>query len=178
MEKAKKNDRVEWVNQKGEKGYGVVTKGGKNRITVRKDGGQYEVKGPAHVFHLSAHPLPNANEVNIMKDYTVTGYKETYGHDDSQPFMAMVRYKGKAILEASNDGWGGPNNYYPHNLKDNKAGEVFAQKAKEWFLSITGADRVIEAEDMWLEWEVQQRPFGVSAREYLSDFIEWTKESA
>ena len=172
----KKGDRVEWMD-KGKMAFGVVRKGGKN-IHVFKDGGELSVSGHSSLFTPSNEPLPNAGEANPMSAYTVKGFKEIRGHGDSRTFFAKIYKDGKAILSVENDGWGGNNLY--HNLKKgehhfkSKEMDEFLAATKEWAKAATGIEHgeYSETEDLWLEWEVFERPYGQTA----ASSLEWLKE--
>ena len=178
----KKGDRVEWLQNSGQSNkthYGVVAKGGAKRVTVVRDGGELQVSGsPAH-FKLSDKPLPNATEVNPMSAYTIKAYKEISGHGDSPTFSAKICKNGKAIIHAGNNGWGGPNEYHflgQGHLTQSLAMVKFLQAAKDWAKEATGQDDVDEAEDLWITWEVFERPYGRSAAESLEWLVKMMSE--
>ena len=39
--------------------------------------------------------------------FSIKGFKEIAGHDDSRPFECSIYYKGKRVCKAWDDGWGG-----------------------------------------------------------------------
>lgn len=50
--------------------------------------------------------------------FSIKGFKEIAGHDDSIPYQAKIYMNGKCIGTASNDGWGGPTNIYTSNANE------------------------------------------------------------
>ena len=50
--------------------------------------------------------------------FSIKGFKEIAGHDDSLPYQAKIYMNGKCIGTASNDGWGGPTNIYTSNANE------------------------------------------------------------
>ena len=171
----KKGDRVTWSSRTtgDQPVYGTVLKGGKRQITVIHDGGKYQTKGCADHFHYSDKPLPNATEKNVMEQFSVKNYKEIEGHGDSPTFSCKICFGGRPILAASNSGWGGPNEYHGINKYLSNDWESKAEKlAQEWVKDATGQDKTYEALDLWIAWEITERPYGIPAKESLS----WMKE--
>ena len=164
----RKGDRVEWTNKTKdgsfETKYGVVTKGGSFSATVIYDGGEYQVKGPVSLFRLSSHPLPT-DAPSVMDKWGVKRYKEIPGHGDSATFHAYITLKGKKVLEAMNDGWGGPNSYHGGRAIENQLEE----DAKEWGKQF-GCTHLNEMTSLWIDWYVNRRPFGVTAAQEMAEF--------
>lgn len=169
--KHKKGNRVQWQQSDGMR-YGVVFKGGASKIIVIVDGGETQVSGHATLFQPSTEPLPNADEVNPMSDYSISGYKEIEGHGDSPTFCADIRFKGKKVLRAMNDGWGGCNEY--HGSRD--ASLAFEAAALKWAQAATGIEeQTSDVEDLWITWEVFERPYGKTAKESLQWLVDMKK---
>lgn len=164
----RKGDRVTWLDSKKRVTFGVVTKGGKNNITVRHDGGTKESIGPQHYFRHTDEPIPNAKEKNVMKRYSIKGYKEIEGHGDSITFSTKICLDGKPVFIAMNDGWGGPNMYQGTKGNIHKEAESAEILAKKWIQDATGLEDESEALDLWITWEMYERPFGVTAKESLA----------
>lgn len=161
--KFKKGDRVKFST--GSKTcYGVVSKGGAGKITVVLDGAKKQVRSIASCFQPSVKPLPNADELNVMAAYTVAGYKEINGHGDSTSFAANVYRNGKKITAVTNCGWGGCNHYTPAR----SSVCAFFADAATWAENATGST-IPEAADLWLFWEVFQRPYGMTAKTSLAE---------
>jgi hypothetical protein len=159
--------------------YGIVSKGGSGKIKVVMDGGQFEVSGPAHIFTPSDKPLPNADEVNPMREYSIKSYKEIEGHGDSPTFSAKICKNGKPIIGATNDGWGGPNMYYTLKKGEHQTQspvmKQFEKDLAEWLRAATGIEDQHEIGGLWIEWEMFVRPYGVSAKEHLQWLVDMLK---
>lgn len=54
--------------------------------------------------------------------FTIKGFREIAGHDDSRPFQCKICYNGKVVAEAWDDGWGGQMNFV---WKDERANEIW-----------------------------------------------------
>lgn len=163
MEKAKKGQRIE-CTFKGETKYGVVSKGGKNKITVVLDGGVTELKGHVSLFRTSDKPLPK-DKPSVMDKWEVKKYKEIKGHGDTPTFEAAICLNGKPVIQAMNDGWGGPNMYYG----DFEVVKQFENDASEWAKTF-GCKNATEMDGIWIEWYVFKRPYGVTAEQELAEF--------
>jgi hypothetical protein len=161
----RKGDRVEAAH-KGETLYGVVVRGGK-KVTMRVDGNETELKGPASLFHTSTRPLPTSTP-SVMDKWGVKGYKEIEGHGDSPTFHAKITLNGKVVGEAMNDGWGGCNCY---RFNDRELDSQFHADVKAWVAHFGYAD-MFEPDDSWVDWYVLERPYGVTADKYISGYKE------
>lgn len=103
----KKGDRVIWFDRKeNEEKHGVVIKGGRVKVTVILDGGEYQVSGSPQCFHIDSTPLP-VDRDNPMSKYSLKGFREIPGHDDSLPFICTICYEGKPVCKAMDTGHGG-----------------------------------------------------------------------
>lgn len=158
----KKGDRVEW-DDKGEMFYGVVTNGG-TKVTVMQDGGQFKLKGGAGGFNLSNHPLA-VDKPSSMDKWSVKSFKEfMHGHGDSATFHAKICLNGKVVGTAENDGWGGCNLYH----FDKGVYGKFSDDVKSWVAQFGYSD-MLEAEDTWLFWFVNEKPYGVTAEDKIAE---------
>lgn len=165
-----RNDRVEYDSKKEDKTiYGVVAKGGNTDIVIILDGGKYEVKVHAAIVHNSNKPLPK-DVPNPMDNYEVKGYKVIHGHDDSEPFRATIYKDGKAILSASNDGWGGGNQYHVLKDTDKEATTKFYADCKAWAVQF-GDKKPFEPADTWVTWYQYQRPYGITGEAYVKEYV-------
>jgi len=143
-------------------------------VLVYRDGQTLRLTIPTE-YAFAATPLPEA-ETDPMSTYSVTGYKGIKGHGDSDTFHATIRLNGKVVLEAMNDGWGGPNEY--RGSAGRSAGDALETAAKAWFAHYGYPEIFGETADMWLDWYVHDRPLGVTAREYVERFRAQVKEVA
>lgn len=165
----RKGDRVAYKHQ-GSILTGTVVKGGSNKIKVIRDGGDYEVTGPAEAFRKFDLPLPK-DPPSPIDIYQVISYKEINGHGDTPTFSCTITKHGKPIIKGSNDGWGGSNMY---DLLPNSSREdlwKFKDAAKIWAIQF-GTSNPIEAEDLWIDWYVNRKPYAVTAQKYWDDYNE------
>jgi len=165
----RKGDRVAFKNQ-GSIFSRTVVKGGSKRIHVIRDGGEYEVKGPPECFKKVDIPLPK-DPPSPMDKYQVISYNEIPGHGDTPTFSATITKDGIPILKASNDGWGGSNCYDPISSGYKEEVWKFKDAAKIWALQF-GASNPLEAEDLWIDWYVNKRPYAVTAQAYWEEYNE------
>lgn len=155
-------DRVEW-DAEGAVRFGTVTGVFGIKVKVTEDGGENLISGMASVFRLSTTPLVLDETKTPMDAYEVRGYRVVAGHDDSTPFVASIFRDGKKILSASDDGWGGGSCYHGEPADEQK----FYEDAQKW-AAINGRKAPTGGSaDLWVEWVVSRKPFGVMARDYL-----------
>jgi len=159
-----KNDRVAW-NAGGDFLHGTVIRVSGFTLKVVADGGMSEVSGDFTLFKSSNKPLAAYSAPSPMAAYEVRGYREVAGHDDSTPFIASIYRDGKKVFSASDDGWGGGASYRGAT----EDVERFHRDAREWAVANGGSDYEFGASDLWVEWYACRRPYGCSAREYLTE---------
>jgi len=160
--KLKKGDRVEFISGRGLK-YGVVFKGGAKNIKVILDGGRVQVRGDVSAFDKSDHPLPKDSD-NVMDRWAVVGYKELADPwGDGPAFSAAITLNGKKVIVVNNNGTGGPNMYH---AKSKHLVDMLKKDAEKWH-KLFSKHEAVEPEDLWVEWFVLNRPYGVLAKEYL-----------
>lgn len=169
--KFKKGDRVK--TKEGayeEEVHGKVIKGGQNNIQVILDGGEFVLNGPAVAFELSNKSLPEEPE-NPMNKWSVKKYQEIQGHGDSPTFNAEIALNGKSVIHVENDGWGGPNLYFNIDSKGPDYVKQLHEDVQAWWDTYSKRD-VIEKEDLWLDWHVNKKDFGVTSPMYIQRFNE------
>ena len=165
----RKGQRVEFVYE-GKRNFGVVSKGGSKKVTVVIDGAKEQISSTPHAFRLSDVPLP-IDSPNVMDKWSVKKYEEIEGHGDSSTFHAHICLNGKVVIEAMNDGWGGSNVYQPLNNHKYDIVDKFRNDAKEWAKSFGYTDP-FEIEDIWIEWYVYKRPYGVTGEMTINEMKE------
>lgn len=169
----KKGTHVQYRDQDGLH-QGIVVKGTtkpNGRVTVILIGGKMKAAGPASAFKPCTIDIPK-DEPSPMDDYLVTGYKEfPQMSQETIAFVARVKYKGKVILEARNDGCGGCTYFYGNG----GAEEQFQEDIRQWARQFGGED-MTEKDDFWLQWWVNERPYGVTAKAAIQHYNdEWQK---
>jgi hypothetical protein len=163
----KKGDRVQFVSSKdGQTVVGTVKSMSKVGLAkVLQDGGQYEWKVGA--AKLQPGPALPKDEPSPMDAWSVTGYR-CIGGDETPMYSAKVRLDGKAVAEASNGGCGGPDNLY---FCDKATSDRFYADVKAWWVQMGGAvGEHGEVEALWVDWYVNGRPAGVTAKAYVADY--------
>jgi len=165
----RKGDRVEFDTKNGKK-YGTVLRGGSKKVTVIADGELDKTySGPAGgAIRPSTQPLPK-DELNPMDRYSLRKYKEIDGHGDSRTFSAEILKNGRPIIHVSNNGWGGCNEYYPINGADRRVLDIHLADAQAWAKQF-GYEGMSEPDDMWVEWYQHERPYGVLAKDMITNF--------
>jgi len=162
MERAKKGERVEFMQVTKETAYGVVQKGGAKNITVILDGAEKQITGHVSFFKLSDHPIPK-DKPNMMDKYSIKGFKNGGLNTDGYMFSCTLLKEGIPIAHISQGGRGGPNNYSPMKHDDIK---TFMAEAKAW-CELFGYKDPIEPEDSWVDWWLNDRPYGKLGDKYF-----------
>lgn len=156
---AKKNDVVQFVHE-GKTCTGRVVKGGKQAEVTLDE--LHVLRLPSS--DLSPAEMPPADEG--LEDWSILSYRVVHGHDDSEPFQAVIGYKGKPVILASNDGWGGCNLYSPKGPANKQHLESFEEAIANFTKKVGSAYG--ENADLWVHWEWYLRPTGLSFEKYLS----------
>lgn len=165
----KKGTRVSHTDKRtGETVYGTVKSVQRKapfKVVVILDGGEYQVSGPFFVFKETDVPAPK-DEPSVMDRWGVTGY-HSCGGDETECFEAGITLNGKRVGRARNDGNGGCNSYMG---TDSYCIPGFETDAVAWARQF-GWEKPFEAADMWIDWYVKFRPYGVTAKKYIEDFL-------
>jgi hypothetical protein len=156
---AKKNDIVKFVHE-GKECTGRVLKGGQNAEVTLDE--LHTLRLPS--ADLSPASMPAADKG--LEDWSIISYKVVHGHDDSEPFQAVIGYKGKPVILASNDGWGGCNLYSPKTPAAKADLERFEGAIADFSKRI--GSTYPENTDLWIHWEWYIRPTGMSFEQYLT----------
>lgn len=156
---AKKDDIVKFMHEGKECG-GRVVKGGKNpKVTLDEE---RLLRLPSS--DLSPGTMPPADKG--LEDWSVLSYKVVHGHDDSEPFRAVIGYKGRPVIDASNDGFGEPNMYEAKNAAAKADLKRFEVAIAEFSKRV--GSTYPENGDLWVHWDWYLRPTGLSFEKYLS----------
>lgn len=164
----KKGTRVEFSRGNDPMEYGVVKKGGNAKITVVLDGGNMQIKADARYFRVSNYPLAVDGTKTRMDRYSVKSWQEIQG-EETRNFNAVVCYDGKPIIRVSNNGCGGMNNTDPINEAYNTVGGVvdtFMKDSTAWGKEF-GWKFEDGADEVWLDWCNDCKPFGKTAKTYF-----------
>lgn len=166
----RKGDRVEFEVE-GETVYGVVSKGGKRDVTVILDGGKDAYGGPPSAFRKSDEPLPT-DEPSVMDKYSIKNWKSA-GGEETERFEANLYRDGKCIGTISNGGTGGGDFF---QLKNDDYDQL-QEDVKEWAEQMgANGEKIFELDSFWAQWWKYQRPYGVTAKQAISDYLEKVAE--
>lgn len=168
-------DRVETVHDK-KTVYGVVRAVRGNTATMVADGGQTELKGPVGIFKPSSHPLAK-DKPNLMDKYGVVKYKALKVVDEPGGYNAEITLDGKKVLQAFNQGTGGPDNFITFTGVERKVIDQFYKDAEAW-CQLFGYKEPGEAAGLWVEWYVNYRPYGVTGEAYITPLAQNADENA
>lgn len=177
MSKFKKGDRVEFPHE-NQTIYGVISRGG-TKPKIIEDGGMVEYGVPLHLIKLSDKPLRKGPE-HPMDKWKITKYKENPSFsEETICFKAEITKNGKRVIAAENNGTGGCNSYYPLTGGYEIVRE-FEEASKQWLLDHgKPEERCFEPSDDWINWKVNQEPYGVTANDYVEKSIErWNEFSS
>lgn len=151
--------------------YGVVSRGGKGKITVIIDGGIKQISGHISLFKLSDVPLPK-DDSSPMDKWSIKSYRNTGAGDETPQFTAKILLNGKPVINASNYGHGGSNDYHGNRAVI----DSFEDDATAWAEQF-GYKNPTEADDLWLGWAAEEKPYGVLAVDYLKSFVDMVENS-
>lgn len=168
----KKGDRVTWHEAGSDDArYGVVDSVRKTRrLTATADGGRRSVNGPFEAFQHSDKPLPTDTVKTAMDQYSIKGYRSIMG-TDGYAFNATI-YKGtRRIIEVLNGGYGAPNEYYTKTQCSPETLKTFFDDALDWCKTF-GFPDPSDAADLWVDWYVHSRAYGVTGEAYIGDLAE------
>lgn len=159
---ARKGDIVAFEYE-GKRHTGRVLKGGRRAVVTLDEHSTLSLPSA----ELSPAELPASDEG--LEDWAVLSYTVVPGHDDSEPFRAVIGFKGKPVIEAQNDGWGGPNGY--DSAKNGTRVDLQALGNAITAFCKAHGDIYSEDTDRWLHWDWYIRPTGLSFADYLEDML-------
>jgi hypothetical protein len=166
---AGKNDRVE-TDHDGETPVGTIKSISKatGRATVILDGGERSISGHISLFRPSGVPV--APDVpSPMDRWDVQKYVEhDRASEETTCFHAVITLDGKPVIQASNDGRGGCNRYYPLPKAPANVVRIFESAAAAWFDGLGG--KASEPDGLWIDWKARRRPYNVTARAFAEEF--------
>lgn len=170
----KAGERVEAFHA-GKTVFGVIRTVRAGAAKVILDGGTHELNGMLSGVYTSAEPLA-ADRPTKMDKWTVVGYKEQRGGEETPRFNCKIAFEGKEVVVADNAGHGGPNSYRPSVPGNLRFVEQLGRDAKAWCEEF-GYKEPSEAVDVWFGWAVDKKPYGVTAEKYLGQEAKQAAES-
>ena len=102
-----------------------------------------------------------------MAPFRVRMFKEQAGHGDGPAFVAVIQKNGVDSFRVVADGWGGPCECQPKNMRDLGAPREFEQAVREWGQA-AGKKIGTFGVESWIEWSRNFQPYGLEASEYFS----------
>jgi len=146
---------------------GIVAKINGDKIKAVVDSGQYEFS-IEFFFFKKIKIIMEKDIPTVMDKWGVVGYKKGRGQETIR-FQAYVTLNGKKVIDASNDGCGGCNRYHATGEDNFKAVAQFEKDAVEWAKKM-GDKKPMEPDGTFIEWYVNDKPFGVTAKQrFLKD---------
>lgn len=165
----KKDDWVQFKDDKDNVKTGLVSKGGRNPVVIYENG-TLQCSGPAHIFSVIDKPVIEDAD-DSMKDWGILGYKEyPRMSEETTAFNAYVTHKGKKVFAVENSGKGSCNDYMTLKPEYKELMNQFESDLKQWKEKYSKQEKVFEIESLWLEWFTQNRSLGQTAQQYWSDF--------
>jgi hypothetical protein len=158
----RKGTRVKWVAEDNREHHGTVIKGGSKVVVAVEDGGRRQATGPADIFYPSVKRLPE-HPASTMDRYTVKNFRVIPGGQETRRIEGTILEDGTPIASFDNAGRGGANLYQP--LVDRQALDTLELFARDW-CALNGLETPIDPIDLWLDWEVDGKPYGELALDY------------
>jgi len=163
-QKWSKGDRAS-IEHNGRILNGTISRGGA-RPTMILDGGEQKITAPARQFR-KGPPLPKDNP-SRMDVWSVNKYSAVEKlSEETACYTADILLNGKKVIEASNQGVGGPDIYHPVN-GDYSLVDKFEKDARLWFED-HGIDYRSEAAAAWIDFYVHRRPYGVTTVAFMEE---------
>ena len=158
-----KGDRIEFES-KGVMVHATVRSAGA-MLRVVADGGEVEFSVPLGLAKPSTKALPQ-EPPGPMDRWMLKNYRKIERMSRETPaFTADIARDGKVVLHVSNDGNGGSNRYEPDANASYAVIKEFDTDVAAWWESVGGKSK-FEVETYWIDWNVENRPYAVTARQY------------
>lgn len=168
----KKGDRVEWNFKSDETHYGTVIGKVKDGFKVIEDGHPDEVWSLLE-FRLrpTEHPIPKDSIKTRMDAYEVRKFKKVGTGMDGYIYTGKIFKDGRPILDIVDDGSGGPMLFHRIRRDDDNSLSEFMSALHEWWENL-GGKPTSEPENLWIDWQVNERMYGVTGEMYVRKFEE------
>ena len=163
--KFKKGDRVQFESK--DKGLVVGTVKSVNKLGLAKvvqDGGKYEWKIGA--AKLQPGPALPKDEPSPMDKWSVWSYK-CIGGDETPNYSARIKLDGRFVGESWNGGTGGPDEFI---FATDGYRNLFDNDIKAWWKQMGGDDDTHEVNALWVDWYVNYKNIGITAKAYVDDY--------
>ena len=169
-----KNDKVTYVDSKTKLvTNAVVVKVSTKRVEVVPVGKpELRISGPAQCFMPANFELPYPEPSQTSMDgYEVRNYKE-YPRlsQETIAYNADIFLNGVKVACADNRGNGGCDCFTPANGFTQADVANLQKRAKAWWQECGGNVNAFETTDKWLDWYVNQKPCGITAKAYVQKY--------
>lgn len=107
--------------------------------------------------------MPDVEVPEVVRGYEVRRYQEyPRMSEETIAFNADIYFQGKKFAEAENSGHGGQTNVYGNN----EMVEAFQKATDDWEREC-GVKKPFESYNTFIEWYVNERPYGVTSAMYF-----------
>lgn len=168
----KKGDRVEWDWQDNQTHYGTIQRKAGDMYKVVEDGHPEEL-WTIHNARLRStnRPLPKDTIKTPADIYEVRMFKNVGTGTDGFIYTGKIFKDGKHVLDIVDDGGGGPMLFHRVKKGDTTSLEEFFKAIGEWWTAL-GGTTTSEPEALWVDWQVNEKPYGITGETYVRRFEE------
>ena len=160
-------DSVVFTDEFGVELLGIVKSVSLGSDKVVCDKGRSVVESFSAKFSKTERTLTPAGVHPAVAPFRVRMFKEQAGHGDGPAFVAVIQKNGVDSFRVVADGWGGPCECQPMNMRDLGAPREFEQAVREWGQA-AGKKIGTFGVESWIEWSRNFQPYGLEASEYFS----------
>ena len=160
-------DSVIFTDEFGVELLGIVKSVSLASAKVVCDKGRSVVESFPAKFSKTERTLTPAGVHPAVAPFRVRMFKEQAGHGDGPAFVAVIQKNGVDSIRVVGDGWGGPCECQPMNMRDLGAPREFEQAVREWGQA-AGKKIGTFGVESWIEWSHNFQPYGLEASEYFS----------
>ena len=160
-------DSVVFTDGFGVELLGIVKSVSLGSAKVVCDKGRSVVESFPAKFSKTERTLTPAGVHPAVAPFRVRIFKEQAGHGDGPAFVAVIQKYGVDSFRVVADGWGGPCECQPMDMRDLGAPREFEQAVREWGQA-AGRKFGTFGVEAWIEWSRNFQPYGLEASEYFS----------
>lgn len=172
----KKGDRVKW-EWEGQIHYGTVLRKTRDQAKVVEDGcvdEQWHLN-MSRIQH-SDRPLPTDTIKTSMDAYSIRTFHKVGVGSDGFMYTGKIFKDNKHVLDIVDDGGGGPLLFHRVKKDDDKSLDEFFAAIKEWWHAMGGDVETSEPEGLWVDWQVNERQYGVTGKDYVTRHLQRMEE--
>ncbi len=168
--KHKEGDTVSFLDKNGVEQLGVVASVSVGSVKVFCNKGRSVVESVPSTFTKTEHAIIPALIHHSVAAFRLRTFKAQAGHGDSPAFTAVIEKNGVDSIRVVSDGWGGPCECQPMNLRDPSAPQKFEEAVQEWCKAAGAPDNFFGVES-WIDWSRNFQPYALEAAEYFAGEI-------